>query len=339
MNSLTDPNVDGPEPIRELARSFWYSAILRTAIKLGLFTLLDSRPLTAEMVAQNLDASPNHIIAFLESCTVLGLIEERDGKFSLTPLTSRFLVPGRQEYVGDHALHHTNAWASFGRLDEIIKEGKTLLPFETGYVDADTYWNNYMLGQHNRAESGQAYQLIKNVDLQNRQKLIDLGGGAGSYSIALCRQNPELNAVIVDAKEPLSVASALVKEHGLQNRIKLLEGDFAEIDLGSGYDVALISGVVLIKGESDCRRLFNLTYSVLEPGGMVVVQDYMRIDHSAERKKLDTLENLYVRVAFDPKAGDKDGELVASWLRDSGFLETQLVALPTQLGLLTALKP
>ncbi len=339
MSSSTSADVNGPEPIRELARSFWYSAILRAAIKLDVFSLLDPEPMTAEEVARNVGASPPHVAALLEACAVLGLVEELGDRFGLTQLTSRFLVPGRQEYVGDHALHHTNAWASFGRLDEIIREGKTLLPFESGFVDADTYWNNYMMGQHNRAASGQAHQLVGNVDLRGRRRMIDLGGGAASYSIALCEANPDLTAVVVDGKEPLAIAGRLIAEHGLQDRITLLEGDFAQVELGAGYDVALISGVVLIKGESECRRLFDLTHSVLDPGGLVIVQDYMRIDHSPERRRLDTLENLYVLVAFDPGAGDKEGELVASWLGDAGFSDTRLVALPTQLGLVTARKP
>ena len=64
--------------------------------------------------------------ALLDSCAVLGLLEQSGGKFANSPMTSQYLVKGKQEYVGDHALHHTNTWASWGRLDEVIKEGKTL---------------------------------------------------------------------------------------------------------------------------------------------------------------------------------------------------------------------
>ena len=339
MGSSTSSDVNGPEPIRELARSFWYSAILRAAIKLDVFSLLDAKHMTAEEVAQRVGGAPRYVGAFLDACDVLDLLEKRGDRFRLTPVTSRFLVPGRPEYVGDHALHHTNTWASFGRLDEAIREGKTLLPFETGYVDADTYWTNYMMGQHNRAVSGQASQLVKNVDLGDKRKMIDLGGGAASYSIALCGEYPQLSAVVVDGKEPLSIAQQLVKEQGLQDRITLLEGDFTQLDLGSGYDVAFISGVVVIKSEAECRRLFDLTYGLLDPGGIVIVQDYMRIDHTPERMRLDTLENLYVLVSFDPGAGDKEGESVASWLRDAGFSDTRMIPLPTQLGLITAQRP
>ncbi len=72
---------------------------------------------------------------------------------------------------------------------------------------------------------------------------------------------------------------------------------------------------------------------------MVVIQDYTRIDDSPERRKLDTFEDLYVLVAFDPGAGDREGEEVAAWLRDAGFQDTKLIPLPAQLALVTAEKP
>ena len=323
-----------PEQINELARNFWYSAVLRAGIKLDVFSLLENESLTADAVAQHISASPKFVHAFLDSCAVLDLLKKKGNKYTNSPLSSKFLVKTQQTYVGDHALHHTNTWASWGRLDEIIKEGKTILPYEAGYVDADTYWTDYMLGQHNRATSGQGEQLVQNVDLKNKRKLIDLGGGAASYSIALCAANPKLKSVVVDRKEPLNIARPLVEEANLQDRITLLEGDVFETDLGTGYDVALVSGVVLITAAEASIRLFKLAHKLLVPGGMIIVQDYMRIDQSSEREKLDTMENLYVLVAFDPDAGDRDGEEVASWLRDTEFINTKLIPLPTQLALI-----
>lgn len=329
----------GPENINELARMFWYSAILRAGIRLDVFSILDKHALTYEELAESIGASPRFVHAFVDSCVVLGVLGQSENRYSNSHLTSSFLVKGKREYVGDHALHHTNTWASWGRLDEVIKEGKTLLPFETGFVDTATYWTNYMMGQHNRAASGQADQLVRNVDLSGKRKLLDLGGGTGSYSIALCDANPGLDAVVADQREPLEIAGPLVKEHKLEGRITLLEGDFFERDLGTDYDVVLISGVVLIKPEEACRRLFKLANDLLEPGGMIIVQDYIRMDDSPEREKLDTLENMYVLVAFDPGAANREGEELASWIRDAGFKNTQLIPVPTQLSIITAEKP
>jgi len=180
---------------------------------------------------------------------------------------------------------------------------------------------------------------VQSLDLRDKRKLLDRGGGAASYRIALCADNPQLKAVVVDQKEPLAIAGPLVKESNLENRITLVEGDFSQTDLGNGYDVVLISGVVLIKPEEDSRQLFKLAYDLMDPGGLIVIQDYMRIDRDSQRNRLDTLEDLYVLVAFDPGAGDREGEEVAAWLQREGFQNTKLIGLPTQLGVVTGEKP
>ena len=339
MTQSNSPVDLGVESVNELARNFWYSAILRAGIKLDVFSLLENDSLTSQDVAVRISASPRYTQAFLDSCAVLELLEKKADKYNNSSMSSKFLVKGKAAYVGDHALHHTNTWDSWGHLDEVIKEGKTRLPYETGFVDANTYWTDYMTGQHNRATSGQAHYLVESLDLANKRKLIDLGGGAASYSIALCAPNPQLKAVVVDQKEPLVVAKPLVEEAKLQDQISLGEGSLFGEQVGSGYDVCLISGVVLIKPEEDCKKLFKLAFEILEPGGLVVIQDYMHIEDDPARKRLDTLEDLYVLVVFDPGAGDREGAEVASWLEEAGFQSTKSIQLPTQLGLVTAEKP
>ena len=145
--------------------------------------------------------------------------------------------------------------------------------------------------------------------------------------------------MVVDRKEPLAIAKSLMEEHNLQGRITLHEGDFLTIELTPDYDVVLISGVVLIKSEEECRLLFKHALDALRPGGMIIIQDYMRMDPSPERRRLDALENMYVLVAFDSGAEDREGEEVATWLQGAGFKSPRLIPLPTQLALVTAEKP
>lgn len=327
------------ERINELSRCFWNSAVLRAGIKLGMFSLLEKQHLSSQQVSQYLKANPRFVQAFLEACTALGLLEKEEERFKNSAVSSAFLIPEKQEYVGDLVLHITNYWHTWGKLDNLIREGRTELPFENGFVDASTYWTDYMKGQHNRAAAGQASYLVQNVNLNGRRKLLDLGGGAASYSIALCGANPQLQAFVVDQKEPLEIARTLVGEHNLQDRITLIEGDFHTIDLDTDNDVVLISGVVLIKSKEECCRLFRRAYDALLSGGLIIVQDFMRIDHSSRRRFLDTMMDLYVLIGFDPKSGDRFGEEVASWLRDTGFINLRPISLPTQLALITAEKP
>jgi hypothetical protein len=64
----------------------------------------------------------------------------------------------------------------------------------------------------------------------------------------------------------------------------------------------------------------------------------MRLEDNSRRKRLDTLEDLYVLVVFNSGAGDREGAEVVSWLEDAGFNTPKTIPLPTQLGLITAEK-
>ena len=328
-----------PESLNAMSRNFWDSAILRAALKLDLFSLLQLEGLSHSELTQRVGAAPRYLEAFLDACVALGLLEKENEKYQNSVAADSFLIKGKQQYVGDLILHITNHWDGWGRLDQLVMEGKTLLPFETRYVDVPTYWTDYMMGQHNRAAAGQGHYLVQSVDLKGKQTMLDLGRGAASYSIALCGANPELHAVVVDRKEPLDLARGMVAEHDLEHRITLREGDFNLIDVGQDYDVVLISGVVLIESEEDCREVFKLAWDALKPGGMVIVQDFMRVDHSPERSFMDALMDIYVLIAFDPGASDRFGDVVAGWLQDAGFGEPELVPLPTHLALILADKP
>ena len=199
MGSDEPSSVDlGSERINEMSRNFWNSAILRAGLKLGVFALLEGACLPTEEVARRVNGAPKFVQAFLEACVVLGLLDKKGVGYTNGSLGSSFLVKGKRGYVGDLVLHITNHWESWGRLDQLIREGKTPLPFESGYVDADTYWTDYMMGQHNRAVAGQSHYLVESLDLRGLRKMLDLGGGAASYSIALCAANPDLHAVVVD---------------------------------------------------------------------------------------------------------------------------------------------
>jgi cyclopropane fatty-acyl-phospholipid synthase-like methyltransferase len=329
------------DKLYDLSFNYWNSGVLRAAVKLDLFSLLDKKPLSPDEVSQHLKAkNPRFVQAFLDACVVLELLDKEGDKFKNSATSNEFLVQGKQKYLGDHMRHITNHWNTWGKLDELVLEGRTELPFENGFVDTPTtYWTDYMMGQHNRVMIGQGKNLVENVELSGKQKLLDLGCGTGRYSIALCQANPQLKAVLIDQKEPLEMARRLVDESKLSDRITIIEGDMNTVELDNDYDAVLISGVVLIVSEEMCRQVFRRIYNALRPGGLIIVQDYMQIDHSPKRHFLDMMMDLYVLVAFAPNAGDRKGDDVASWLTEAGFNNPKQIPLPTHLALITAEKP
>ncbi|MDY6805438.1 MAG: class I SAM-dependent methyltransferase [Cyanobacteriota bacterium] len=324
----------------DIIYQFWNSAVLRAGIKLGIFSLLEEKqPCSCESIVNSLKSNPKFMHSFLEACVVLGLLEKEGNDYRNTKETSESLIPGKSNYIGDLALHITNYWSTWGKLDRLILEGRTELPFDNGFVDAQTYWKDYMYGQHNRAESGQIDNLIQNTDLTGRKKLLDVGGGMGSYSLPLCKAYSNLQVCLLDAKESLELARKLVRENNMSDRVVLKEGNFHTVELNEDYDVVLISGVVCITSEEENRKIFSRAFEVLEPGGLIIVQDFMQMGENNQKHFLDTMMDLYLKIAFDPGSADYPSEDIASWLTDAGFEKHKQTFLPTQLNLITAEKP
>ncbi len=330
------------EELYKLSFNYWRSGVLRAAVMLDVFSLLDNNPLSSDAVSQKLNAkNPRFIKAFLDACVALGLLDKEGDRVKNSALSDKFLVPGRLTYIGDHMRHITNYWHTWGNLDKLVVEGRAELPFENGFVDAPNFWMDYMMGQHNRAMIGSGKELLENVDLSNRRKLLDLGGGAGSYSISLCQAYPLLQAVIIDQKGPLEIARKLVDENSLTDRITIVNGDINTIELDNDYDAVLISGVILLVSDQMCRHMILKAYNALCSGGLLVIQDYMQMeDVSSDRHIINMLLDLYVLIAFSPDAALQKVSDILCWMTESGFINSKQMVGPTShFTILTALKP
>ena len=75
--------------------------------------------------------------------------------------------------------------------------------------------------------------------------------------------------------------------------------------LGTDSDVVFISGVILIKSMEECQQLFDRAHSALLPAGLIIIQDYMRVGHTAKRAIMGTIMDSHVLIAFDLMTGDQ----------------------------------
>nr|VFK18889.1 MAG: Dimerisation domain-containing protein [Candidatus Kentron sp. LFY] len=328
------------EQLHAIGISYWRSATLRAAIKLDLFHLLGERAMTCEQITRQLEAkNPRRVGSFLDVCTVLGLLTRNGDRYRNSELALTWLQPDRSTYYGDLMMHLTNHWNTWAKLDELVINGSAELPFESGFVSERQYWSDYMLGQHNRVLTGQGDNLVQYVDLTDKYVLLDLGGGTGGYSIAICQAYPQIQVDIVDQAEPLRIARRLVKDAGFEARITLIEADMHKVRLDKQYDTVLMSGIFVLQSEAENRQILQSTFDFLRPGGLVIIQDYLRLEYGKERHYLDTMMNLFMQLCFTPKAGDWHGRDVGSWIRDAGFTDVREIPVPTHLAIMTAKKP
>jgi len=123
--------------------------------------------------------------------------------------------------------------------------------------------------------------LIEEARIGAGQKVLDVGGGSGAYSLAFCAANSQLTATILDFTQTIDTAKYYAQEAGLASRIAHLGGNAITTDWPSGHDVVLMSYLWSAIGDEDVRALAQRAMDALPPGGLVLVHDFM-VDNSHE---------------------------------------------------------
>src|SRR3989442_15838646 len=84
-----------------MATGYWVSQALFVATDLGVFTLLESQPLSAKEFCESLNLNLRPGQALVSALVPLGLLRLRQGRYSNSRLASRGLGKGKPGYLGD----------------------------------------------------------------------------------------------------------------------------------------------------------------------------------------------------------------------------------------------
>jgi len=117
--------------------------------------------------------------------------------------------------------------------------------------------------------------IVPAIDLSARKRLLDLGGGPGTYAIHFCRANAELTAVVCDLPTTRAFAERTIAAHGLADRIAFAAVDYETDPVPGDFDVAWLSHVLHGESPAGASRLLRKAADALQPGGLLLVQEFI----------------------------------------------------------------
>jgi len=319
-----------PDDLYEITRGFMASRAVLTALELDIFTAV-GKGASAEQVAQKIQANPRATEMLLNVLASLKLLDKRDGIFSNTAASARFLAEGSRDSARRSLLHTAHLWQRWSTLTDCVRAGTRV---DVRVRDED--WVTAFIAAMDRNAKERAAAVVKAAAPSGIKRMLDLGGGSGAYSIAFARAVPDLRSEILDLGDVIPLAQEYIRQAGLAGRISARVGDMLRDPLGENYDLILISAICHMFSPEENQKLLQRAYNALAPKGQVVVQDFI-LEPSKTAPRAAALFSLNMLVGTQAGASYSEPEY-AAWLQKAGFSDVRRVRLPGPSGLMIGVR-
>jgi len=335
MNRSAEPYLQ----VTELVNAFASSRVLHVALSLDLFTRMANQDKTAAQLAVSLDADAHALEILLDALASQGFLMKRNGRYYDTPTSQTYLSETGPKYLGHYIRHIGRQWDAWGKLETVLRRGRPNGKRVELLQDAAAT-EDYVRGMHELAlASGEARYMSKAIPLRKCNKLLDLGGGAGTYASLFCRANRNLKAVVLDLPATLKITRKVLREFDQSKRVSTQTGDYRSNDKvrGGPYDVVLISNILQYEDAATNAAILAKAHDALIPGGLLIMKEHiLNADHTAPAHA--TIFSMEMQLTTRGRA--YSFAEVANWLEAAGFVDSVEVPMeaPMDASLILALR-
>jgi SAM-dependent methyltransferase len=273
----------------------------------------------------------------LSALAALNLLEKTGDTFAATPFAAEYLARSSPKYIGHIIRHHHHLMTGWAHLDEAVKKGGPIRE-RVSHDDDEAARESFLMGMFNLAMLI-APKIVTQIDLASRRRLLDLGGGPGTYAIHFCQKNPRLTASVYDLPSTRRFAEQTIARFGLADRIAFQAGDFFTEGIAGQFDVAWLSHILHGEGPDGCAVILDKAVAALEPGGLVLVQEFI-LDDNRDGPLFPALFSLNMLVGTPSGQAYSQGELFAM-LAAAGIGELRRIPLelPNGAGVIAGAVP
>lgn len=261
--------------VGDLILGYRAAKILFTAARLELFDALAGEPRALDWVCAALGTAPRPTEALLDALSALGFLRKQGGAWELAPVAREHLLASAPGSLSSVLKLQDLLWEPWGELARVLKEGRPRCNLPERLSAQPGFTAQYIRAMFAIARRPAA-EIAGAVDASGAERLLDVGGGSGAYSLAFLERWPQLRAELLDLPQTLAVTRELSEAVPGAGRLRLLAGDYRYWEPEpAAYELVLLSHVTHDEGEAVNRELVRRAHLALRPGGRVLVHDFM----------------------------------------------------------------
>jgi SAM-dependent methyltransferase len=312
------PERSPPDPYFDSFTGLVAARALTTAVLLGVFDALHEQPSTPAELAVRLGLDPLGADTLLTTLATLGYVEADGDRLRNAPVSEEQLVRSSPSsiatFVGEQADLH---WQTLALLPDAVREGRAYAMHEERRHEHER-WEAYIRGLYEISRSEHDANAAL-VPVEDPRLLVDVAGGHGAFSMAMCRRHLRLRATVIDLPPSAAVGRRIVEEEGYADRVSFCEGDVFEIGFGEPADVISAFNLIHHLPEERDRELCRMARASLRPGGCFVIGDSARPEPGEQASQHGAISSILF-YAWSHSRNFKPSEIRA-WMQEANFDE------------------
>jgi SAM-dependent methyltransferase len=304
-----------PEPIIQIAAGFIAAKNLFVANEIGLFERLAERPASVVELSQRLGLPGRTLRIVVDALVVLGMIE-RDGDMYRSSTAAAAFLGGRTPADLRPFLRLWNrlSYSRWNAYEEVVRTDRALPAFTHDEQQL------YSAGVE-AITAGTAQALSGTYPFARHRRVLDVGGGTGSFLRALLERHANLECTLFE----LPTVAAVARERLGDNNVRIVPGDFFSDAMPAGHDAMLVANILHCFPASRNLELLRRLRAAAPAGGRLLLVDFWT-DPSHTQPPFAAL--MAGEFLVTPGGGDvysvDEGR---AWLEDSGWSVAEHVPL------------
>lgn len=144
-------------------------------------------------------------------------------------------------------------------------------------------FSNVQTGQTSTIDAAISLELITDAAAAIRPgatELLDIGCGAGNFTMKMLTKLQHLNCTLVDLSLPMLERARERISTVAAGNIQIYQGDIRKVALKEEHFDILLAGAVLhhLREDNDWEETFAKLYRLLKPGGCLMISDLIKHD-------------------------------------------------------------
>jgi C-methyltransferase len=234
----------------ELINGAWVAQAIQVAAELRIADALTEEPLPLDDLAHRVDADPDALKRLMRALISRGVFRQRrDGRYDLTALAdalrsdARFSMYQWARVVGSP--QHREHWSL---LLDSVKSGKASLPQLRGkeafeYLKDEPELAKVLNDAMTTLSDLAAVTVVAAYNFGRYRTIVDVGGGQGGLLSTILATEPTARGVLYDLPEVVAGAPALLRQRGLDARVRVEGGSFFD-SVPSGGDAYVLKSII-----------------------------------------------------------------------------------------------